>query len=362
MALTFQPNSVFRTEVERAVAAYFESTGLSERDVPRMYLKTLTMFLWLSASYVGLVFFASGFWSALPFSVSLGLAMAGIGFSVQHDGGHGAYSEHKFVNRCMAWSLDILGGSSYFWHFKHNIAHHTYPNITGADDDLVVGAIGRLSPYDPWRAPFRFQHVYLWFLYGLLPIRWQLMDDFHSMIDPGIGQTKVTRPSGWNLVRFWLGKATFCTWAFVLPMSRHSVASVLLFYVITQFVLGIVLATVFQMAHCVEEATFPMPGEDGRMQRDWATHQVYTTVDFAHGNRLLTWYVGGLNYQVEHHLFPRICHIHYPALAPIVERVALSQGIPYRNNRRLSDALRSHYRWLRRMGSEQAAPAMEQAS
>ena len=98
------------------------------------------------------------------------------------------------------------------------------------------------------------------------------------------------------------------------------------------------------------------------MQRDWATHQVYTTVDFAHGNRLLTWYVGGLNYQVEHHLFPRICHIHYPALAPIVERVALSQGIPYRNNRRLSDALRSHYRWLRRMGSEQAAPAMEQAS
>lgn len=115
--------------------------------------------------------------------------MAGIGFSVQHDGGHGAYSEHKFVNRCMAWSLDILGGSSYFWHFKHNIAHHTYPNITGADDDLVVGAIGRLSPYDPWRAPFRFQHVYLWFLYGLLPIRWQLMDDFHSMIDPGIGQT-----------------------------------------------------------------------------------------------------------------------------------------------------------------------------
>jgi linoleoyl-CoA desaturase len=336
-------------DVEEAVADYFERSGLSARDVPRMYAKTAVILVWLAASYIGLVFAASSVWSALALAISLGLAMAAVGFNIQHDASHGAYSDRPFVNRALSLSLDLLGGSSYFWSFKHNRAHHTYPNIAGADDDLVVGALGRLSPQDRWYPAHRLQRFYMWFLYAFLAIRWQLIDDFHSMIDPGIGMTRVRRPRGWDQARFWLGKAVFFGLGLGLPSLFHDFWLVLPFYLIVNMTLGLALAVVFQLAHCVEEAAFPQP-VDGRIQRDWAVHQLDTTVNFGRGNRLVTWFTGGLNYQVEHHLFPRICHVHYPAVADIVQTVAARHGIPYRSNPSMSAALRSHYRFLRRMG------------
>ena len=111
----------------------------------------------------------------------------------------------------------------------------------------------------------------------------------------------------------------FIAWAFGVPLLFHPWWVVLLFYATTSLVLGTTLAVVFMLAHCVEEAEFPeLPPETVRLPRPWAVHQVQTTVDFARGNRLLTWYVGGLNFQIEHHLFPHICHVHYPRIAEIV--------------------------------------------
>jgi linoleoyl-CoA desaturase len=353
VALRFLPSTPFRTDLDAAVDAYFATTGRSRRDQPAMYLKTAILFTWLAGAYVGLVFFAHSFFSAFPLAIALGLAMAGIGFNVQHDGGHGAYSNRRAVNRLMAFSIDLLGGSSYFWSYKHNIAHHTFPNVTGADDDLEVGTLARLTPHRRWYPLHRLQHLYMWILYACLVIRWQLIDDFHSLIDPGIGQTHVPRPRGWDLARFWLGKATFLTLAFVVPMTVCPIGAVIAFYVITQLTVGLVLATTFQLAHCVQEATFPVEVE-GRIEREWAAHQLDTTVDFGHGNRLLTWYVGGLNYQIEHHLFPQVCHVHYPALAEIVERVAAAHGIRYRRHHGTWAALRSHYRWLRQLARKPA--------
>jgi linoleoyl-CoA desaturase len=317
-----------------------------------MLLKTVTIFAWLAASYLGLVFLATTWWQALPLATSLALAMAAVGFNVMHDGGHGSYSRHRWLNKVASLSLNVVGGCSYFWHFKHNIAHHSFTNVTGSDDDFNVGPAGRLSPRDAHRPFHRFQHIYIWALYALLAIEWQTTGDFRTMLKPGVADTAYARPRGWEQVYFWVGKALFYTLAFVIPLLHHGVLTVVGVYLYTGVVLGLTLATVFQLAHCVQEAAFPAPISDTRkMASDWFTHQVETTVDFGRGNRVLTWYVGGLNFQIEHHLFPKVCHLHYPAISPLVEAACRDHGVRHSSHPRMIDALRSHVRFLKQLGS-----------
>src|SRR4051812_17716424 len=181
-----------------------------------MVFKTVTILAWLACSYLALVFLATAWWQAVPLAISLALAMAGVGFCVMHDGNHGAYSNHAWLNKAAALSLNLLGGCAYFWHFKHNIAHHSYPNVTGSDDDFNLGPAGRLSPRDRHHPLHRFQHLYIWGLYAMLAIEWQITGDFRSMAKPGVADTPVARPRGWEQVYFWVGKAVFYGLAFVL--------------------------------------------------------------------------------------------------------------------------------------------------
>lgn len=251
----------------------------------------------------------------------------------------------------MATTLDLLGGSSYCWARKHNTIHHSFANITGHDDDINLGFLGRLSPHQKRLKVHGFQHFYLWALYGFLPMKWQIFDDFRDLTRGRIGGHRMARPKGWDLVTFLGGKAFFFTLAMVIPLMLHPVWAVLLVYAAASFVQGVALSVVFQLAHCVEEASFPMPSpESGRMESAWAVHQVETTVDFARGSRLLSWLVGGLNFQIEHHLFPRICHIHYPAISSVVEQTCHDFGVRYVAHETLFGGIRSHYRLLREMG------------
>jgi linoleoyl-CoA desaturase len=359
---TFLGSTAFRRDLHARVAAYFEEKRLSQRDARSMYLKTTVLMAWLGLSYVGLVFWAAHVWQVIPLAVSLGLAMAGVGFNIQHDGGHGAYSRHAAVNKTMALTLNLLGGNAYFWHYKHNIAHHTYSNIAGSDDDLNVGPFGRFSPHDRRFGFHRFQHFYVWVLYAFLAIEWQISGDLRSLVKPGVADTRVPRPRGWEQLIFWAGKLIFFALAFGLPLIYHHLRDVVLVYLLTGFVLGLTLATVFQLAHCVEEAAFRQPRvPSGQIQHEWTAHQVETTVDFARGNRLLTWYLGGLNFQIEHHLFPKICHVHYPALSPIVEETCAAHGVRHFSYATARAALRSHVRFLKRLGSKDqlSAPAAD---
>lgn len=348
--IKFSPHGDFRNTLNAHVDAYFERTGFDRRGHGAMYLKTTIIFLWFFLSYVVLVFAPVPFWVRILATISLGLAGAGIGTAVMHDAGHGSYSKHPRLNRLIFFSLDFLGGSSYVWRYKHNVLHHTYTNIEGHDDDLDMGLLGRLAP-EQRRLPFHaLQHIYIWFLYGLIGVKWFFFDDFICWIKGKVGTQDMPRPKGGEALALVLGKISFFFLAFVIPALVHSVGWVILFYLLTSFVLGLTLAVTFQLAHCVEEASFPSIPEDHRMEDDWMTHQVLTTVDFAPTNRLLSWYVGGLNFQVEHHLFPRISHIHYPAIAKIVAATCEEFGIPYKVQPTLWGGIRSHYRYLRRMG------------
>ncbi len=350
--LKFSTADEFHRALRRRVDRYFADTGRRPRDCPQMYVKTAIILGWLATSYTLLVFFSGPWWLALPLAISLGLAMAAVGFSIQHDGGHQAYSKRPWINRLMARALDLIGGSSYFWARKHNTIHHTYANITGQDDDIDLGLLARLSPHQKRLAFHRLQHHYLWVLYGLVTIKWQIYDDFRDWATGQAGGRRFARPKGWDLAFFLGGKTLFFSLALVVPLLIHPAWAVLLLFFTASLVEGIVLSVVFQLAHCVEEAAFPLPRPDtGRMETAWAAHQVEVTVDFARGNRLLSWFIGGLNFQIEHHLFPRICHVHYRALAPLVEETCREFGLEYVAHETFLAGVASHFRWLRRMGS-----------
>lgn len=335
--------------------AYFISTGQRKRDCPQMYLKTAFIFLWFVASWTILVFGVSSVWAAALASISIGSAMAAIGFNVQHDGSHGAYSRRGWINSLMAMTLDVLGGSSYYWKKTHNLVHHSFTNITGHDGDIDLGSLARLSPHQPRHWFHRWQHLYMWLLYGFVAIKWQFHDDVFGYFRGGIGHYRFARPQGRDLAVFVGGKVLFLTLAFGIPLYFHSWYAVLGCYLLASFAQGILLSTVFQLAHCLEQAEFPQPHNlTGRMENDWAVHQVETTVDCARENRLLTWFTGGLNFQVEHHLFPQICHIHYPAISVVVEETCREFGLNYRCNDTIAGAIRSHYRWLRKLGQQPA--------
>ncbi len=354
----------FRRTLRQRVDAYFEESGLDRRDQLAMYVKTATILAWMGLSYSVLVFAPVSAWVRVLAAVSMGLAAAGIGFSIMHDAGHRAYSKNNLLNSLLFMSLDVLGGSSYVWNVKHNMLHHSFANLDGHDDDIDVGVLGRLSP-EQRRLPFhRFQHLYIWPLYGLLVAKWQFWDDFYCWATGRVGGREMPRPKGKDAFILVGGKLVWFTLAFVVPSLLFPVGWVIVFYLLASFVQGMTLATVFQLAHCVEEASFPAVPDDHQMEHDWAVHQLMTTVDFARDNRLLSWYIGGLNFQVEHHLFPRISHIHYPAIAPIVEQTCAEYGIPYLAQPTLRGGIRSHFRHLRKLGRsvEQGVPGAELAT
>ncbi|HET7923080.1 MAG TPA: acyl-CoA desaturase [Gammaproteobacteria bacterium] len=353
--IRFDENTDFQHTLRKRVEQFFRDTGLRPRDCPRMYLKTLIIFSTFALSYALLVFAAQEWWQALPLALVLGLSAAAIGFNIQHDGGHKAYSDRAWINKLMAMSLDLVGGSSYVWRWKHAVFHHMFVNIKDHDSDIDLGFFGRLSPEHRRRAFHRWQHWYLWPLYGVMTIKWHFFDDFHDVATGRIGANPFPRPRNWELLLFLAGKSVFFSMAFLLPFLLHPVWVVLLFYVITVVVTGVVLSVVFQLAHCVEGAEFPLPDQlTGQIRNTWAVHQIESTLNFARDNKFACWLLGGLNFQIEHHLFPRVCHTNYPAISALVKLTCQEFGVRYTENRTFRGGVASHFRWLRRMGTAEA--------
>jgi len=348
--ITFHTPAPLLRDLKRGVDAYFASSGRTRFGGVRLWVKTVLLLVYAGVVWSLFLFGPGTWWVALLNGAGVGLALAGIGFCIQHDANHGAYSSNRRVNAMMSWMMDLVGASSYVWRTKHNIIHHTYTNLAGVDQDLDAGIFARFAPGMAWRKPYRFQHLYVWFLYGLLTLKWMWVDDFLDVGLGSVGAHKLRRPRGKEWGVFLVGKALSIGWTFVIPALVHGFWIGLLFHLSAHFVAGVTLSIVFQLAHCVEVAEFPpVPTPPGR-DVEWAEHQLRTSVDFAPGNPLLTYFLGGLNYQAIHHLFPHVSHVHYPALRPIVAEVCEAHGVPYRTIPTFGEAVKSHYRWLRRMG------------
>lgn len=317
-----------------------------------MYAKAAALIGTAVLSYFVLVYRAQTFWSVVLSATPLALALVGIGFNVQHDGNHGTFSRYPWVNRLAGFTLDLMGASSYFWKDKHNHNHHVYTNIPGEDADINLGPMARLSEEHQWYWWHRYQHIYLWVLYTFVHLRYLYSDLQRLALGKNDGLS-AGYPKGADMAWLVGGKVFFAMVAFVIPLTRHSVGQVLGTYVLVSMTMGLIFSVVFQLAHSVDAVEHPTAA-DLDQRPEWAVHQIATTANFATRSRLATFLLGGLNYQREHHLFPRIAHVHYPALARVVREVCAEHGVACRENVTLMEALRSHYRFVRDMGVKPA--------
>lgn len=342
----------FHSELKKRVNAYFTEAGKTTTGNFSLYFKAVAFGVALIAVYIHLVFFTPGIILGIAESILLGGLIAAIGFNVMHDGAHGSFSKNKAVNIMAAFSLDFLGGSSFMWNVKHNIIHHAYTNIDGIDDDIDIQPWMRMSSTQKKYALHKYQHRYFWFLYAVLYILWIFVMDYQKYFKQKIGDMPLKKMHLNDHLVFWAFKL-FHLFVFVgLPIYMAGFLPWLLGFSVMTIFAGLVISIVFQLAHTVEHTSFPVPNaEDGRLSDEWAVHQLKTTANFATRNKLISTLVGGLNFQIEHHLFPRISHVHYPAISKIIKQTCQEYNVPYIEYPKMRLAIASHVAFLKQMGT-----------
>ena len=355
-SLQFTGRRGFQKILNERVNAYLRDQRLPRRDVPAMYLKTAVVMAWWLGVY--LLLLLGGFPPLLNLGLCLlwALAIASVGFNVMHDANHGGYSENPRLNRIIGFSAELLGMSGFRWRTKHNVWHHTYTNIAGFDDDVEAFGLLRLTPGVPWNPLVRFQAWYFPFVYSLIGFDFFLRDFMMVLFGKSDANHVYPKMSVEDKLVFWGGKLFFILIMFVLPLQVFPWWQVLLGFVIVMLTVGLVMGVIFQLAHIHGAAAFPEPaGDPPHIENEWAIAQVEATADFAPHNWLLNFYIGGLNYQIEHHLLPHICHVNYPRLAPIVRLTCEEFGVPYHCYPTWRAAFAAHWRALRLLGQKPAA-------
>ncbi|MDX1629943.1 MAG: acyl-CoA desaturase, partial [Fulvivirga sp.] len=271
-------------------------------------------------------------WLLFTLYITSGLGMAGIGMGVMHDAIHGSYSKNQKVNKLMGYTMNLIGANATVWKIQHNVLHHTYTNIEASDDDIHTPFFLRFSPHAKRYWVHKFQFLYVWFFYGLSTISWITAKDFVNMSRyKKMGLIKGSSKFRWEIIKVAAWKLLYYTYALILPIILVPLAPwvVILAFLCMHFVTGVLISAVFQTAHVMPETDFPLPNKDGLIANNWTFHQLATTSNFSPKNKILSWLIGGLNYQVEHHLFPNICHIHYKKISEIVQSTAKEYGLPY---------------------------------
>jgi linoleoyl-CoA desaturase len=350
-------NQEFFITLNKRVNDYFTTNKINRTANAEMVVKTIFMFaLYLLPYFVLLSGVFTGMWAVFVLYAIMGLGTAGIGLSIMHDANHGAYSTKPWINSILGFSLNIVGGHAFNWKVQHNVLHHTYTNVHEVDEDISPRGVIRMAPGSTWKPMHRYQHLYAWFFYGLLTFVWIVFKDYDRLVrynkDGLVQKQKTSYGKEWFVLL--ACKAFYVFYVIVLPAILLPVSwwQFLIGFFIMHYVAGFILAIIFQPAHVVEGTEYPVPDENGNLENNWAIHQLQTTTNFGHKHKLFSWYVGGLNYQVEHHLFPNVCHVHYRKIAKIVESTAREFNLPYKSKKTFLDALIAHTRLLKELGKK----------
>lgn len=348
-------NTEFVKVLRKRVNGYFKENKITKYANLSMKVKTVVMlliyFLPLLLMLTGVV---QSFWFVTALWGVMGFGMAGIGFSVMHDANHGTYSKNQKVNKTIAFVISFIGGTSINWKIQHNVLHHSYTNIEGHDEDISLEPLLRLSPSQKRYKAHRFQVFYVWALYSVMTLYWFSVKDFDQL--NRYKNKDLLKGQGITFNKALLGiignKILYVGALIALPLIFVQLPwwQTMIGFVVMHLICGVLLSTVFQCAHVVEETEFFEVDENASMENNWAVHQMKTTLNFAQKNKVLSWFVGGLNYQIEHHLFPNICHIHYSKISKIVKETAKEYHLPYHTHKTFFAALKSHVTLLNNLG------------
>jgi linoleoyl-CoA desaturase len=345
----------FISELRLRVSEYFESNNISRYANAGMIVKSLFILaIYLIPYFIVITANLTNPWTVLGLWIIMGIGSAGIGLSIMHDANHGSYFKNQKLNRVLGYLLNFIGGSAVNWRLQHNYLHHGYTNVDGMDEDIDPGVVMRLSPHKKRLMIHHWQHIYGWFLYGLMTLSWVTAKDYAQLKryrNMGL-LVKQNHSYKWLLRELVISKVFFYLYLLVLPLIFSEMAwwQTVVFFIVMHFIQGFILTIVFQPAHVMPVSEYPLPDEKGNLENTWAIHQMHTTSDFSPKSRIFSWYVGGLNYQVEHHLFPNICHVHYKNLATIVRKTAIEHGVPYHVQENFIIALINHGRMLKKLG------------
>jgi linoleoyl-CoA desaturase len=350
-------NKDFTATLNKRVNEYFRSNNLSRYGNSEMVIKTICMFTMYFLPYALIVTGVfTHFALIIPAVIVMSLGLGGIGLSVMHDANHGAYSKKRWINKCLGLSLNLVGANAFNWKVQHNVLHHSFTNVHEEDEDISPRGVLRLTPHSEWKKVHKYQYIYAWFLYGMMTIVWLFFKDFVRVTRYNrsglLAAQKTTLTREWTILL--ISKLVYVSYIFVIPVVVTSLVwwQVLLGIVIMHYIAGFILAIIFQPAHVIEGTEFPLPDSNNCLENNWAIHQLLTTTNFANKSRWFSWYVGGLNFQIEHHLFPNVCHVHYRKIACIVKETANEFGLPYKSASTFLDALRGHTRLLRQLGAK----------
>lgn len=333
------------------VDAYFSANNIERSGNRKLHLKGLILTVSLIALYVELVFFTPVWYIAIPLCGLMGLNLASIGFNIMHEGVHASFSKWKWLNTVSAHSLNVMGGNQHFWKLKHVVNHHTYTNIQHMDYDIETKLL-RVHENQEHLWFHKYQHLYWFLLYGLSYMAWIFYEDFlkyfSGRVNP-LAEKKVLANN--EQIIFWVSKALYVILYLVVPIMVLGFAKTMAGFFIMGITCGYIIAVVFQLAHIVEGTHFPQPSkEHNRIEQEWAIHQVETTADFATKSVVINWLLGGLNFQVEHHLFPKISHVHYSQINKMVKETCLEFGVVYLEYSTIAKALRSHVMHIYKLG------------
>lgn len=350
--VTFEnSDSSFFTELKAKVNQYFASNNLKTSGTCQLYVKSIVLFALATTCYLSLLLLSLPAWGSLIICTFLGMLLAAIGFNVMHDGAHGSYSSKKWLNELMSYSLNLMGGNAFIWKNKHNFNHHSYTNIDGMDDDIDIEPWIRTHANQQRHWFHRYQHIYWVVLYGLTYMLWVFVNDFKKYFTRRIANVRIQKISIKEHIIFWVSKLLYISLFFVIPVFKFGVLQTLIGYTVMAFVCGFIISVIFQLAHIVKDTEFPLPNKNSnKINQTWVIHQISTTANFSTKNKVIFWLIGGLNFQVEHHIFPKISHVHYPKINELLKETCSKFNVKYIEYPNLFSALHSHVSYLRHIG------------